>query len=149
MMDFKDELFIGMLVINTLALFLAAWSIRRQADAIDVRLYFQITEKISTAWRQYKDSEEENRNFEMTELLNLLESLAHFYFKRRIHGVTRDMVKEYLLEIVPEIGRENRVREVFQENRSGPDTYDYIRRFAKANDIANIPAPLKRNQAPK
>lgn len=149
MMDFKDELLIGMLVINTLALLQTAWSIRRQADAIDVRLYFQITEKISTAWRQYRDSEEENRNFEMTELLNLLESLARFYFKRRIHGVTRDMVKEYLLEIVPEIGRENRVREVFQENRSGPDTYNHIRRFAKENDIANIPAPLKRNQAPK
>lgn len=139
MMDFKDELFIGMLVINTLALFLAAWSICRQTDAIDVRLYFQITEKVSTAWRQYRDSKEENRNFELTELLNLLESLARLYFKRRIHGVTRDMVKEYLLEIVPEIGRENRVREVFQENRSGPDTYDYIRRFAKVNDIANIP----------
>lgn len=139
MMDFKDELFIGMLVINTLALLQTAWSIRRQADAIDVRLYFQITEKISTSWRQYRDSEEENRNFELTELLNLLESLARFYFKRRIHGVTRDMVKEYLLEIVPEIGRENHVRKIFQENRSGPDTYNHIRRFAKANDIANIP----------
>lgn len=136
-MDLKDSVYVGILVINTLALFLTGYSIRRQVASADVRLYFQITEKSTAAWRRYRDTEEEKQDFELKEILNLLESLAHLYSKRRIHGVTRDMVKQYLLDIVPVIYQHDHTRSIL-ENPPNPDDYSYLRRFAKSNDIKGI-----------
>ena len=141
MMDLKDFVFTGTLIINVialfinaLALFLTRYSIRRQAAAADVGLYFQITEKSTDIWRQYKNAKEKEQDFELAEVLNFLESLAHLYFKRRIHDVTRDMVKEYLLDVVPDIYRHDHTRNIL-ENPPKPDNYSYLRRFAKSNGI--------------
>ena len=140
MMDLKDWIFTGILSVNILALLLTWRSIHRQWNVTDIRLYFQITEKLTDTWRQYKDSEEKARNFELVEVLNLLESLSRLYSKRRFHGITQDMVKEYLQETVPEIVRDNHVRKALRANRSGSDTYGYIRRFARSNNIENFPS---------
>lgn len=153
-MDLKDWIFIGILSVNGIALsvnilalfltrrsiHLTRRSIHRQSNVTDIRLYFQITEKLTDTWRHYKDSEEKARNFELVEVLNLLESLCRLHSERRFHGTTQDMVKEYLLEIIPEIVRDDHVREALQANRSGSDTYGYIRRFARSNNIENFPS---------
>ena len=136
-MDLKDCVFIGILSVNVIGLFLTARSFRRQTAVTDAKLYFQITEKMTALWRQYKDSKEKERDFEITELLNFMESLARLHCKRRIHGVTRDMVKEYLQEILPEIYQEDDARKIL-EDRSGPDTYGYLRRFMRSNRIKGI-----------
>ena len=147
MMDLKDWIFIGILSVNgialsvnMLALFFTWRSIHRQSNVTDIRLYFQITEKLTDGWRRCIDSEEKARNFEFAEVLNLLESLCCLHSERRFHGTTQDMVKEYLLEIIPEIVRDNHVREALRANRSGSDTYGCIRRFAQSNNIENIPS---------
>lgn len=140
MMDLKDWIFIGILSVNILLLLLTWRSIHRQWNVTDIGLYFQITEKLTDGWRRCKDSKEKARNFEFVEVLNLLEALSRLHSERRFHGTTQDMVKEYLLEIVPDIVRNDHAIEALRANRSGSDTYGYIRRFARSNNIENIPS---------
>lgn len=134
-MDLRDWIFLGILIVNAVALFINAVALRRQWQATDVRSYFQIIEKLTDAWRRYGNSK---GKFDLVEVLNLLESLSRLYFKRRIHGVTRDMVKEYLTEIIRDISRNDPVKKMMRESQSSSKTYEYIRRFARRHGIKCI-----------
>ena len=141
-MDWKDQVLLGTFVINvvvliynSIVLFLTWQSSRRQWQATDVHSYFQITEKLTDTYRRYGNSRDE---FDLVEVLNLLESLSRLYFKRRIHGVTRDMVKESLLEIIRDISCNDHVKKKMEESCSSSKTYEYIRCFARSHDIKDI-----------
>ena len=143
--DLRDLIFVGILIVNILIfgvnmlMFgLTAWWIRRQVHVTDVKVYFQIMQGLTDTYEQYKDAEDKDQDYKLVVFLNFLESLARFYYECRIHDVTRDMVEEYLLGIVPTIGKEGPARRAFLQNRSGPDTYSYLQRFAKLNGIEGV-----------
>ena len=96
----KDWIYIGALVVNIIALWFTGWSVRRQAKATDLNGYFQFREQFSTAWRRFKDAPEEDRKYEFIEILGLLEAACHLYNKRRLYGATRDMVRDFLCEML-------------------------------------------------
>ena len=123
------------LIVNIFAFFRAAWWIRRQAHAVDVNNHFQIQEKISHAWRKYRDESKEKKDFEFVELLNLLETLSRLYNSCIIHDSTREMVRENLSEVIPHILDNEYAVFHLKNTRSGPETYSEIERFARSNNI--------------
>lgn len=135
----KDWIYIGALVVNVIALGFTGWSIRRQAKAADLQAYFQFTEQISSAWRRFRDVPEENREFELVEIFNLFEAACHLYNKRRLHGATREMVKNSLCDMLPGVFQNQYAKDVFQTSTSGPKTYSEIRAFARSNKIEGVP----------
>lgn len=145
-MTIKDWVHMGLLVVNVIALgvnIAALWftgrSVRRQARATDLNGYFQIREQFSTAWRRFRDAEEENREFELTEIFGLFESACHLYNKRRLYGATRDMVRDFLCEMLPSVLSNEYAQCVFHKSISSPKTYSEIRRFARENKIEGVP----------
>ena len=95
-----------------------------------------LLERISGAWRRFRDAEEKHRDFEFTEILSLTEAMCHLYNKRCFHGTTRIMVKDFLSDMLPDLFENVYARGVIQSSRHNRKTYSEIRRFAYANTIA-------------
>ena len=75
----KDWIYIGVLVVNIIALGFTGWSVLRQAKATDLNGYFQFRDQFSTAWRRFRDASAEDREYEFIEILGLLEAACHLY----------------------------------------------------------------------
>ena len=139
----KDWIYIGALVVNIIALWFTGWSVRRQAKATDLNGYFQFREQFSTAWRRFKDAKkdgsEEDQEFELTEIFGLFESACHLYNKRRLYGATREMVRDFLCDMLRGVFKNQDAKNVFQGSISSPKTYSEIQRFARSNQIEGMP----------
>lgn len=138
----KDWIYVGALVVNVIALGFTGWSVYRQAKAADLNAYFQFTERFSTAWRRFKDTEdgsERDREFELTEIFGLFEAACHLYNNRRFFGVTRAMARDFLCEMLPSVLSDEYAKDVFQESISSTTTYSEIRQFARSNRIEGVP----------
>ena len=129
-----------LLLVAIATLFWTALSLRRHAQASDFSSYLQLTEQYANAWRAFRDSEQgPRRDFEFGEVLNLLEGTCHLYYSGAIHGATRDMIRDYLREVLPKVFRGEYARKQIEQSFSGPDTYFHIRRFARNNNIDGVP----------
>ena len=129
------------LIVNALAFSYSVWWIRRQAQATDLNNYFRFKEGFTDAWRRFRDAPEEDneKEFEFVELLNLLETASRFYNNRTIHGATRKMVQDYLCEVIPAVFKDEDAKDRFRQNYSGPDTYAEIRQFARSHKVEGVP----------
>jgi hypothetical protein len=130
----------GLLAAAIATLFWSALSLRRQAQASDFRSYLQLTERYADAWRKFRDVEDGPvKDFEFGEILNLIEGTCQLYDAGAIRGATRDMIRDYLREVLPAVFRDEYARARIVRSFSGPDTYFHIRRFARRNSIKGVP----------
>lgn len=129
---------LGVLIINIFAFLSSTWAIRRQTHALDLSSCFQFTENFSDKWKSFRNAEKKNKEFELVEVLNLLEMASHSYNKRIIHGATRNIVRDYLREVIRDVFQNEYAKEVISKNRSGPDTYAHILKFARSNNLEGI-----------
>ncbi len=130
----------GLLLVAVLTLVWTAFSTQQQARASDFSSYLQLTERYANAWRKFRDSEEgPSKDFELVELLNLIEGTCHLYNEKAIHGATRDMISDYLKEVLPTIFSNQHASALIAKSVSGPDTYLHIRRFARTHGLEGVP----------
>lgn len=135
-----DAINAGLLLVAVATLFWSALSIRQQAQAADFSSYLQLTERYADAWRKFRDAEKgPKKDFEFGELLNLLEGTCHLYNSGTIHGATREMIRDYLREVLPAVFEGEYARQEIQKTMSGPDTYFHIRRFAREVNVQGVP----------
>jgi hypothetical protein len=133
------------------ALLWNGWSSKRQAQASDFSSYLQLTDRFAVSWRRFIDAAENagknsgiehldfRKQFEFFEVLNLLEGACHLYIKGTLHGATRDMVSDYLREIIPRVHQDDYGKFIVENSYSGPDTFFYMRRFSKIYKIDSVP----------
>lgn len=132
-MEVRDYIFTGILVVNVFALGATLWSIRRQSKATDAKNYFYIKEKIANAWKEYRISKESEGNFNFSEILSLLEGVCHLYNKCIFYGATKEQIRDYMVEVIPEVC-EN-AKEQLTNSISGPETHSEMEKFAKAEGL--------------
>jgi len=138
-MPLGDWVDAGILLVAICTLLFTAYSVRKQTQALVFQSYLDLTDRLSNAWRSYRDANEKNKDYEFIELLNLFESTCHLFNEKNFHGATREMICDYLKEVLPKIFEEEQIREKIQANFSGPDTFFQIRRFAKKHCLENVP----------
>ena len=118
----------------------AAFSLRQQARAADFNAYLLLTEKYSSAWRRFREAKEAgDKDFECTEIFNLIEGVCHLYNKKALRGASRDMIRDYIKEILEGMFRDEYARGIYENTLSGPDTYIYIRKFARNENVDGVP----------
>jgi len=128
-----------LLLIAIFGLFWTASALREQTRARDFENYFSLMERISNAFRRFGDAEPEDRFFEFNELMNVMEAACHLYNAKNIRGSTREMIRDYLEEILPNIFADEQAQTMIAESFSGPDTFFQIRRFAHNEHIDGVP----------
>ncbi len=71
----------------------------------------------------------ERRAFEFAELANLLELACAVYLDAGVHGAAREMLGEYLNEVLEILGSDHGMRKQLSELKERPTTYKYLKRF--------------------
>ncbi|MDW8369557.1 MAG: hypothetical protein RMK81_04730, partial [Geminicoccaceae bacterium] len=111
-----------------------------QARANDVENYLRMKDQFAEAWRRYRDaSDEDGKSFELIEILNLMETCCHLIETNAFRRASRVMLTDYLKETIPAVFDNSDAREVVQRHLFGPDTFFYIRRFARRHGLARVP----------
>lgn len=141
-MEVRDYVFMGILVVNVCALGATLWSIHRQSKATDARNYFYIKEKIADAWRRYGISGKGEKDFNFSEILSLLEGACHLYNKRIFYGATKEQIRDYMREVMPEVCKDVEGRLI--NSVSGPETHSEMEKFAKAEDMKSVQEMFRR-----
>ena len=122
-----------LLVVAIAMLIWTGHSHRRQAQSADFSSYLQLTERYADAWRKFRCANDDNRDFEFGEVLNLIEGTCHLYKSRAIRGATREMIRDYLRDVLPKLFQNAYANERFTHGKISPDTYSYIYQFAEEN----------------
>ena len=125
----------GLLATAIATLFWTGLSHRRQAQSSDFGSYLQLTERYSDAWRKFRCATDKNKDFEFGELLNLIEGTCHLYKSGAIQGATREMIRDYLRDVLTRLLQNDYAKERIAQGKMVPDTYSHMYQFAKEQDI--------------
>jgi len=129
----------AVLLVGVASLLWTTSALRQQARATDFENYLALQEKFAEAWRRFRDADDSTKEFEFTEVLNLLEASCHLHNKGVLRGTSREMVADYLEDILPPLFKDDYAREVIDRSFSAPDTYFHIRRFARNRGLKGVP----------
>lgn len=129
----------GLLLIAVLALLYTASTLKEQARARDFENYLSLKERFSDAWRRFDAAAQDKKEFEFIELMNLFEATCHLYVKNVVRGTTREMIREYLCDLLPPIFALDESRGMIDRVFSNPDNFLYIRKFARIENLAGVP----------
>lgn len=125
-----------MLAVATIALLYNARSFNIQSKSTEFASYLAMRQWFSESWRRYLIAKDEpTKKFELGEILNHVEGSCRLYNKGRLPGVTKVMVREYLLEIIPVLFTNVVVASFISKSIITPDTYRHIFEFARRNGL--------------
>ena len=125
----------GLLAAAIATLFWTGLSHRRQAQSSDFGSYLQLTERYSDAWRKFRCATPENRDYEFGEILNLIEATCHLYKSGAIRGATREMIRNYLRDVLTRLLQNDYAQEQIAQGTMNTDTYSHIYQFAQKQGI--------------
>ena len=126
----------GLLTAAIVTLFWTGLLHRRQAQSSDFGSYLRLTERYSDAWRKFRcATTPENRDYEFGEILNLIEGTCHLYKSGAIRGATREMIRNYLRDVLAQLLQNNYAQEKITQGTMNADTYSHIYQFAEKQGI--------------
>ena len=139
-----DPVAIAGFVIAVASLWLALVTLRRGNKNASAALVVTIHENFRQAWHRVRTSSGTTRNIELHELLNLIETTCAIQHERSITGVSRELIEDYLCEILHIIGRDLPARQAIARMRNSPKTFKYLRAFFAEMRRAGRALPLEK-----
>lgn len=135
-----DWINIGLLGAAVWALWYSALSVRVQARAADFTSYLDMQSRYAEAWRRYRDAQEEHKDFEFIEVLNLIEAGCHLHNKKVVYGATREMLESYLKEIISGILKNDPAKKRMLDAVSENKTFEQVVVFGERHNIPELSA---------
>jgi len=138
-MHAPDWIQAGLLLIAIGALIYTARTLRESARGRDVENHLTFMEKLNSAWKAFGTAtNDDDRYVEFTNLVNLFEASCHLFNKKVIIGTTREMIRDYLKDMLPVVFADEMSRAMIVRARTHADTYGNIRIFAKKNKLQSV-----------
>ena len=88
----------------------------------------------SAADRQHR------REFEFAELANLIELACAVYLDAGVHGAAREMLEEYLIEVLEILRDDDAARKQLAGLMERPSTFKYLKRFLTDASVGEVGA---------
>ena len=130
MLDTSDQIAIASLAVALIALVAAIYAIRRGDINSSAATMVTLNEAFRQAWSRYLSAEhEDGRQYEFSELMNLLEVGCALHGERSLSGVSRELTEEYLRDSLSLIEKYPDVRRRIESMRHSPTTFKYIKKF--------------------
>ena len=123
------------LLLTVIALLLTSYANRLQARSKDYSNYLDIMTRFSKAWRLFRVAEMCDKGYEFRELLNLIEASCHLLRHSALGPASKEMLKDYLSELIGSITENENYKHHLQEAISGERTFCEMKRFALRHDI--------------
>jgi hypothetical protein len=120
---------IASLVVAAVALVIAFYSIQRGNRNSSASLMVALNEGFRQAWVRYRSPGPEGGDFELAELLNLLEIAAGAHCEGSLAGVARELAEEYLCLNLALLEMDEHARPQIEELQHSASTFKYLRLF--------------------
>lgn len=118
------------LVVSGAALSIAVFTVWRTDRNSSAATLVSLYEAMRAAWGRYFQAEKpEQINFEFAELINLIELACAVYLDAAVHGAMREMLEEYLIEVLDLLRADGEARNRMVDLMERPNTYKYLKRF--------------------
>ena len=112
------------------ALFVSVYAIRRGNKNSSAATLVTLNEGFRQAWQRFLEAKEENaKQYEFSELLNLFELACAIHSERSLVGVSRDLAGSYIRESLQLIEGNEDARKRINKTLTTPETFHYIRKF--------------------
>lgn len=110
----------------------AAFVAVRNGRSSDFDSCLKAVQALGDAQRRIRDATgETNRTFEFNELFNLMEALAHLDNRWRISRVTKDVTRNFLIEVYALMQASDEGRDRLSQSITSDRTYLHLSKFAK------------------
>lgn len=120
------------MVVSLAALAVAVITMRRSDRNASAATLVSLYEALRAAWGRYLKAEKPDQTeFEFAELVNLLELACAAYLDGGVHGAAREMLKEYLLEVLEILRDDEGARGRITRLMGRPNTYKYLKGFTR------------------
>lgn len=103
----------------------------KQGKVLEFNNAIDLVNQLGEAERRVKAAEDQDKESTFRDLLNLLETLAMLYLKKRITKAARDYTKKYLVEVIASIELDDNMRAVIERSFTGLDTFADLALFRK------------------
>ena len=129
-LDTSDQLAIASLAISLIALAVSLFAIRKGNRNSSAATIVAINDGFRQAWHRFLSAEVETaRQYEFSELMNLIEIGCAIYLERSLSGVSRELIEEYLGNTLSLLEGNEDARKRIEPMRHSPETFKYMRRF--------------------
>jgi hypothetical protein len=105
----------------------------KQSKVLEFNNCIDIVKQIGEAERRVKEASDADRVSKFRDLLNLLETLAMLYTKKRITKAAREYTRKYLVEALAWIDVDDNMRVLIDQSLTGPDTFADLGRFRRSH----------------
>lgn len=118
------------LFVSVAALVIAALALRRADYNASAQTLVSLSLGFRTCWKDFLESG--CQEFEFAELFNLIEVASAAYLDRGIHGKSREILEDYLVEILRIIAQHPDARRQIIALRDEPKVFKYVKQFVIA-----------------
>lgn len=121
---------VAALLASAVALIVAVIALRRSDRNASAATLVSLYEALRSAWGRYLQAKKPAQSeFEFAELVNLIELACSIYLDKAVHGAAREMLEEYLLEVLEILRSDDGARNRIASLMERPNTFKYLRRF--------------------
>jgi hypothetical protein len=116
--------------ISVIALVVALFAIQKGDRNSSAATLVTLNEAFRQAWQRFLSAKDDTtRQYEFSELMNLLEICSAIYLEDSLSGVSRELAEEYLGNTLSLLEGNQDARAQIESMRHSPTTFKYIRRF--------------------
>lgn len=131
------------LVASAAALIIAIVALRRSDRNASAATLVSLYEALRAAWGRYLAAKKpQQAEFEFAELINLLELACAIHQDKAVHGASREMLEEYLLDVLAIFRDDEGVRQRIASLRDRANTFKYLKRFLSEMRQRGMLGPL-------
>ncbi|MGA2652960.1 MAG: hypothetical protein ABSF28_20770 [Terracidiphilus sp.] len=129
-MQTSDQIALLALIVAILALLVAMLAIYKGNRNASVATLVTLYEASRQAFQRFlSEKTEDAKRYELCELMNLLEIAAAILNERSFAGVSKEIQREYLNEVLELLIGDKYARETIDNMLSAPTTFAHIRKF--------------------
>jgi hypothetical protein len=118
------------LIFSVVSIVVAWYAISKSNKNSSAATLVTLNEGFRQAWQRFLGAQNESeRQYELSELMNLAELTCAIHSERSLVGVSRELVQDYLQRSLSLLVHNEDVRKQIPAMFHSPETFEYIRRF--------------------
>lgn len=131
-MNTSDWLAAASLAVSVVALSIAFYAIRRANKTTSAATFVALNESFRQAWvRFFAAQEEEEKHYELAELMNLFEIACAIYLEKSLTGNSRKLEEGYINSVLKALVKSDYAKAKVPRLLEDEGTFEFVRLFLK------------------
>jgi hypothetical protein len=127
------------MIVSVASVLVAWYAICRGNKNSSAVALITLNEGFRQAWQRFIDAKDDSdKQFQLSELMNLVELACAIHSERSLVGVSRELVQDYLQSSLSLLGGNDEIKNRIPKMFQSPETFKYVRRFLDLGTNAQL-----------